>query len=99
MESIYSAQRASKTLSGPYNASENEQFCEMVERMILAMERRVSDGDIEGLRALAQLRRVVDGATHRTVTRLRAEPWNYSWADIGRVLQITRQSAQERFGH
>lgn len=75
-----------------------EEYTAFVGRILRATERRVSNGDIEGLRALAGLRSELDRAIQEAVTRLRGEPWNYSWADVGRALGIRRQSAQERFG-
>lgn len=98
MPSIYAEQKASQTLRGTYSATDNEIFCEAVERMVMAMGRRVASGDIDGLTALARLREAVTVATKSAVTQLRAEH-GYSWADVARPLGITRQSAQERFGH
>jgi hypothetical protein len=75
-----------------------EEWAGFVTRILRATERRVSNGDIEGLTVMAALRHELDGAMRTAVVRLRSEPWNYSWADVGRALGITRQSAQERFG-
>lgn len=97
METIYAEQKATRTAEEIAGRTDNEEFCDGAERMIMAMGRRVSKGDIAGLRALAQLRRAVELATKRAVTDLRAAH-GYSWTDVGRELQITRQSAQERFG-
>lgn len=98
MPSIYAEQRASRTQEETDSVTDNEKFCDAVERMVLAMGRRVASGDIAGLTALARLRSAVDVATKSAVTALRAEH-EYSWADVARPLGITRQSAQERFGH
>ncbi len=76
-----------------------EEYTAFVKRILAATARRVSDGDIEGLTALAELESVVDSALRQSVVRLRADPWNYSWTDVGRALSITRQAAQQRFGH
>lgn len=75
-----------------------EEYTAFVGRILRATERRVSNGDIEGLTALAKLEAELDRALHTAVTRLRAEPWNYSWTEVGRSLSITRQAAQQRFG-
>lgn len=96
--SIYAEQKATRTAEETAGRTDNEIFCDAVERMILAMGRRVADGDIDGLEALARLRKAVDQATYRAVTRLRPPHGVHSWTDIGRELGITRQSAQERFG-
>lgn len=71
---------------------------DMICRMIASLTRRATDGDME---ALVQLVRVGDVARlcePGTAEQLRAEPWSYSWADIGNALGITKQAAQQRFG-
>lgn len=65
-------------------------------RMVRATSRRVGDRDIEALAGLAFLRDEVDAAMVAAVADLQAH--GYSWADIGRVLGITRQAAQQRYG-
>lgn len=80
-------------------ATDIEEYTAFVGRILRATERRVSNGDIEGLTALAKLEADLDRALRTAVARLRAEPWNYSWTEVGRSLGVTRQAAQQRFGH
>ena len=97
--SIWSEQMAQKTPEQRLQASEAELAVDVAERFILAAERKVAKLDIEGLAHLAKLRSTVDGALHRAVTQLRTEEGGgYSWTDVGRVLGITRQGAEQRFG-
>lgn len=57
----------------------------------------VEEGNVEDLALLTDVQAEVAIATHAAVNGLRCKH-DYSWADIGRALGITRQSAQERFG-
>lgn len=70
-------------------------------RMIRAVGQRAAT-DVEGLAELAQLRDVVDEQLREAVNAARAgeglQGPGYSWADVGRVLGMTRQAAQQRFG-
>lgn len=70
-------------------------------RMIRAVGQRAAV-DVEGLAELAQLRDEVDHQLRDAVTAARAgaglSNGGYSWADVARVLGITRQAAQQRFG-
>lgn len=66
-------------------------------RMVRALLRRAEAGDWEALEQLAMLElftaRAVGEALHRMHD---GEGVNYSWAELGGVLGITRQSAQQR---
>ncbi len=77
---------------------ENPEFAGLLRRLMRAYARRVGDeGDLD---AFAEFARLLDeGEEHLVdmVAMLRHEPWSYSWAEIGRALGISRQSAQERF--
>lgn len=71
-------------------------------RMMRALARRAGDGETEALEQLNFLQDAVQLQLGAAVAGYRgfrpargAEP--YSWADVGRVLGITRQSAQGRF--
>src|SRR5215207_1672929 len=75
---------------------EADEYGAFVRRVIRAYARRVADKDIEGLAGLAALRDEVDAAIRTAVDGLHGDP--YSWADIARVLGITKQSAHDRFG-
>lgn len=75
---------------------ETPEFGAMVRRMIRAYGRRVADADPEDLAGLAALASELDQAVRAAVHGQRDA--GASWADIGRGLGITRQSAQGRFG-
>lgn len=64
-------------------------------RFIRAAGRAAGEGDEEELRALVGLRDELEAAIRVGVHGQRR--WGRSWAYIGAVLGITRQSAQERY--
>jgi len=88
------AQTLSPTRRGPQ--TEADKFGAFVRRIIRAYSRRVADRDIESLTGLAQLQLDVDAAVRAAVADLVAQ--DYSWADIGRALGISRQGAYQRYG-
>jgi hypothetical protein len=77
---------------------ENSEFAAMFRRFMRAYVRRVgAEGDLDAFAEFARL--LEEGEEHLVdmVAMLRHEPWSYSWAEVGRALGISRQSAQERF--
>lgn len=77
---------------------ETPEFVKFARRILRAAARRVGDRDIEGLTELVMLRSEIDAAIDTAVLNLRsADGGQYSYTDIGRVLGITRQAAQQRF--
>lgn len=76
--------------------TESDQYGRFVRRIMRAYGRRVADRDIEGIRGLVDLRAELDAQICESAQRLQAQ--GYSWAEVGRVLGITRQAAQQRFG-
>ena len=82
---------------GERRAVETAEYFAMIERILRGARRRIGAGDIESLALLADLHAVVEHELLAAVTMLRAEPDPCSWADIARVLVITRQAAQQRF--
>lgn len=74
--------------------TEADEFGGFVRRIIRAYGRRVADRDIEGLAGLVAARADLDDAIGTAVAGLVAS--DYSWADIGRVLGISRQAAQQQ---
>ncbi len=76
---------------------ENDQYAAFARRILRAYARRVSDGDIEALTAMTGLAAELDTAVAEAVKGLRG--FGYSWAEIGSRLGITRQAAQQRWGH
>jgi hypothetical protein len=76
---------------------ETSEYAAFVRRVVRAYGRRVSDKDIEALGEMAAVQRELDTAMRAAVAQLQGSG-DYSWADIGRVLGITRQAAQQRYG-
>lgn len=77
---------------------ETTEFAAFMRRIMRALGRRVSEGDIDSLTEITRLQAELDALLVTTVVNLRSEPWNYSWAQIGTALGTTRQAAQIRFG-
>lgn len=76
--------------------TETDKYGSFVRRIMRAYGRRVADLDIEGLRGLADLRAELDAQITESAQTLQAQ--GYSWAEIGRVLGVSKQAAQQRFG-
>jgi hypothetical protein len=76
---------------------ETDDYAAFTRRILRAYARRVADGDIEALTLMLGLSAEIDTAIGQAVTGLRAS--GYSWAEIGARLGITRQAAQQRWGH
>lgn len=77
---------------------ETHEFIKFMRRMVRATGRRVAERDIEALAGLQMLRDELDAEIQRTVDALRSEEGGgYSYTEIGRVLGVTRQAAQQRF--
>ena len=77
---------------------ENAAFDAFVRRILRAYARRVANGDIEALTALAALSSDVDTVTRLAVAGLRTTPYSYSWSEIADRLGISKQAAQQRYG-
>ena len=77
--------------------TENDQYAAFARRVLRAYARRIADGDVEALTLMTDLADEIDSAISQAVTGLRA--FGYSWAEIGTRLGITRQAAQQRWGH
>jgi hypothetical protein len=76
--------------------SEADKFGAFARRILRAYGRRVADRDIEGLTGLVALRDEVDAEIRKSTQALQEQ--GYSWAEIGRVLGISKQACQQRFG-
>src|SRR4051812_14556383 len=72
-------------------------FGAMVARMIRAYGRRVQDADVEDLRDMVAMRRMLDEVIESTVTHMRSHQ-DFSWTAIGEAVGTTRQAAQQRYG-
>lgn len=67
-------------------------------RLMYALAKRAGDGELEALEALGVLRQHHATALQAAVSGYRHGPAQASWTDVGRALNMTRQSAWERFG-
>lgn len=76
---------------------ENDDYAAFAHRILRAYSRRVASGDIDALTHMHGLADTIDTAIAAAVTGLRQH--GYSWADIGTRLGVTRQAAQQRWGH
>jgi len=76
---------------------ENDEYAAFARRVLRAYARRVATGDVEALTLMLGLSAEIDDAIAQAVTGLRG--FGYSWAEIGSRLGITRQAAQQRWGH
>lgn len=95
------AELAAKPVKAP-RVRETPEVAQAARRMIRAVAARAGS-DVEGLTELARLRDDVDVELRQAVQQLRSGEGlafgaGYSWGDIGRVLGMTRQAAQQRFG-
>lgn len=80
---------------------ETTEVVDAARRMIRAVGRRASD-DVDALKLLADLAHEVED-TLAAAARACHEPKPYgtctwSWSEIGRVLGMSKQAAQQRFG-
>jgi hypothetical protein len=92
------AVNGSLTQAGARDVVENPAFAAFARRILRAAGRRVADGDVEGLADLVNLRSDLDAAIADAIQGLRSPKWSYSWTEIARVLGVTRQAAQQRYG-
>jgi hypothetical protein len=76
---------------------ENDEYAAFARRILRAYARRIADGDVEALTLMLGLAAEIDDAISQAVKGLRKS--GYSWAEIGARLGITRQAAQQRWGH
>ena len=76
---------------------ENDEYADFLRRVIRAYSRRVASGDIDALSHMTTLADDIDTAIGQAVAGMR--DYGYSWAEIGLRLGITRQAAQQRWGH
>jgi hypothetical protein len=80
--------------------TETSDLLAALRRILRALSRRFEDGDIEQLAALVELRDDVERTVTEAVCGLRHDPtMPASWADLGRALGVSRQAAQQRYGH
>jgi hypothetical protein len=89
--------KARLTPKRPRRPVENDEYAAFARRVLRAYSRRIAAGDIDALADMNDLADQIDAAMGQAVTGLRTK--GYSWADIGTRLGITRQAAQQRWGH
>jgi hypothetical protein len=89
--------KARLTSKRPRRPIENDEYAQFARRVLRAYSRRIAQGDIDALGDMAGLAAEIDTAMRQAVTSLRER--GYSWAEIGTRLGITRQAAQQRWGH
>jgi hypothetical protein len=75
---------------------ENDEYAAFLRRVIRAYSRRVAAGDIEAVVDMTALADEIGIAIQDAITDLRGH--GYSWAEIARRLNVTRQAAQQRWG-
>ena len=77
--------------------TETPEYVRMLQRMMRAYARRVTQdcGDIEALAGLVDLATELEATTTLAIAGLRET--GHSWAEIARVLGVTRQAAQQRY--
>lgn len=76
---------------------ENDEYAAFVRRILRAYAARVALGDIDAVADMVAIGRELDDLIQEAVNGLRDR--GYSWADIGRRVGITKQSAHERWSH
>jgi hypothetical protein len=76
---------------------ENDDYGKFARRVVNGYARRIATGDIEALTQMITLADDIEAAIRTAVIGLREH--GYSWAEIGSRLGVTRQAAQQRWGH
>ncbi|HUE26305.1 MAG TPA: hypothetical protein VMP89_05990 [Solirubrobacteraceae bacterium] len=76
---------------------ENDEYAAMMNRLLRAWGKRLADADDWDMAEFASFALEVDLELVSIVAAWRAA--GRSWTDVGRALGITRQAAQQRFGH
>ena len=76
---------------------ENDEYASFIRRVLRAYARRVATGDVDALTDMTGLATEMDKAISQAITGLRTT--GYSWAEIAARLGVTRQAAQQRWGH
>lgn len=66
-------------------------------RMLRALVRRSTAGELEALEVLYALERVVGSSIVAAAQGAHEGPAKYSWGEIGRWLGMSRQAAHQRF--
>jgi hypothetical protein len=75
---------------------EDSAYVAMMRRMIRAMGKRASEGDLELLAEMKALKADIDERMAAAVAKQREQ--GVSWAQIGDALGMSRQAAQQKWG-
>ena len=75
----------------------NDEYARFVRRVVRAYARRVAAGDVDALADMTGLATELDQTITHAVIGLREN--GYCWAEIAARLGVTRQAAQQRWGH
>lgn len=70
----------------------------MMDRMLRALTRRCGEGELEALEALQRLSFSTKAYLALGVCEYRASVAQPSWRDLGRILNMSGQAVQQRFG-
>ena len=76
---------------------ENDEYASFARRVIRAHARRVAAADVDALAEMIGLADELDAAISQAVIGLRKT--GYSWSEIAARLGVSRQAAQQRWGH
>lgn len=76
---------------------ETSAYAGFMRRAMKAYAKRIGAGDIAALPEFVAMRDELDAHILDVITELRSERWQYSWAQIGDVLNVTPQAAQQRW--
>jgi hypothetical protein len=82
----------------PRPERESSDMAAMMARVLRAMVRRATAGDLDALYQLHQLSGQVGEAIRDAALGAHEGPGRYSWGEIGRELETSRQNARQRFG-
>jgi hypothetical protein len=75
----------------------NDDYMDFARRVIGAAGRRVAQLDVEALSELVDLREAVRDAIDCAIAGLLVG--GYTYAEVGRVLGVTRQAIFQQYGH
>jgi len=76
---------------------ENDEYAQMMRRMLAGWFRRCAEGDPSDLTELLNASQMLDQGIRSAVEGQRSR-FGTSWAEIGAAAGITRQAAQQRWG-
>ena len=76
---------------------ENDEYAAFTRRVMRAYAQRVAASDVDALADMTGIATELDKAISQAVIGLRNT--GYSWAEIAAQLGVTRQAAQQRWGH